>query len=141
MLTAIMMGVHRRTPSLISSSTRSSLLKDLATSSLVSSTLLRPILEVENGVTAVRRKATAGLMGLHQGDCRESRTSVLPAAQRTAAESSFDRVVEDSVAEFYAGNGKPGIVPGVYFHMLFIGDFEGIDTQRGTAWRCQASLS
>ena len=56
-------------------------------------------------------------------------------------EANFDRFVEDSVAEFYASHGRPGVAPGVYFRMLFIGYFEGIDTQRGIAWRCQDSLS
>ena len=56
-------------------------------------------------------------------------------------EANFDRFVEDSVAEFYASNGRPGVASGVYFRMLFIGYFEGIETQRGIAWRCQDSLS
>jgi len=56
-------------------------------------------------------------------------------------EASFDRFVEDSVAEFYASDGRPGVAPGVYFRMLFIGYFEAIDSQRGIAWRCQDSLS
>ena len=55
--------------------------------------------------------------------------------------AGFDRFVEDLVAPFYATTGRPGIPPGVYFRMLFIGYFEGIDSQRGIAWRCQDSLS
>ena len=35
-------------------------------------------------------------------------------------EANFDRFVEDSVAEFYASDGRPGVAPGVYFRMLFI---------------------
>ena len=31
--------------------------------------------------------------------------------------------------------------PGVYFRMLLVGYFEGIDSQRGIAWRCADSLS
>ena len=38
-------------------------------------------------------------------------------------------------------SGRPGIPPGVYFRMLFVGYFEGIDSQRGIAWRCADSLS
>ena len=56
-------------------------------------------------------------------------------------EASFDRFVEGSVAEFYASDGRPGVAPGVYFRMLFIGYFEAIDSQRGIAWRYQDSLS
>ena len=37
--------------------------------------------------------------------------------------------------------GKPSIPPGVYFRMLLVGYFEGIDSQRGIAWRCADSLS
>ena len=57
------------------------------------------------------------------------------------AEVGFDRFVEDLVEPYYAQNGRPGIAPGVYFRMLFVGYFEGIDSQRGIAWRCADSLS
>lgn len=57
------------------------------------------------------------------------------------SEAGFDRFVEQLVEPFYARKGRPGIVPGVYFRMLFIGYFEGIDSQRGIAWRCEDSLS
>ena len=56
-------------------------------------------------------------------------------------EAGFDQFVEDLVAPYYADGGRPGIAPGVYFRMLFIGYFEGIDSQRGIAWRCEDSLS
>src|SRR4029077_12853228 len=39
------------------------------------------------------------------------------------------------------GPGRPSIAPGVYFRMLFVGYFEGLDSQRGIAWRCNDSLS
>ena len=32
-------------------------------------------------------------------------------------------------------------LPGVYFRMVMIGYFEGIDSERGIAWRCGDSLS
>ena len=60
---------------------------------------------------------------------------------RLLAEAGFDRFVEDLVEEYYAERGRPGIAPGVYFRMLFVGYFEGIDSQRGIAWRCADSLS
>lgn len=34
-----------------------------------------------------------------------------------------------------------GVPPGVYFRMLMVGYFEGIDSERGIAWRCADSLS
>ena len=60
---------------------------------------------------------------------------------RLLAEAGFDRFVEDLVEEYYADGGRPGIAPGGYFRMLFVGYFEGIDSQRGIAWRCADSLS
>ena len=54
---------------------------------------------------------------------------------------SFDRFVEDLCREFYAEAGRPGIPPGVYFRMLLIGYFEGIDSERGIDWRCSDSLT
>jgi len=58
------------------------------------------------------------------------------------ADGDFDDFVEELCEPFYADNiGRPGIPPGVYFRMLFVGYFEGIDSQRGIAWRCADSRS
>ena len=56
------------------------------------------------------------------------------------AEAGFDSHVETLCAPYYRDGGRPGIPPGVYFRMVFIGYFEGIDSQRGIAWRCADSL-
>ncbi len=59
-------------------------------------------------------------------------------------EAGFDRFVESACASFYdagVAGGRPGIPPGTYFRMLFVGYFEGIDSQRGIAWRCADSLA
>jgi transposase len=54
----------------------------------------------------------------------------------------FDREVESACERFYHEKlGRPGIAPGVYFRMLLIGYFEGIDSERGIAWRVADSLS
>ena len=54
----------------------------------------------------------------------------------------FDDFVEELCEPYYAGSvGRPSIPPGVYFRMLLVGYFEGIDSQRGIAWRCSDSLS
>src|SRR5215475_6715519 len=37
--------------------------------------------------------------------------------------------------------GRPGLAPGVYFRLLLIGYFEGIDSERGISWRVGDSLS
>lgn len=58
------------------------------------------------------------------------------------AEADFDRFVEGLCRPHYADDvGRPSLPPGTYFRMLFVGYFEGIDSQRGIAWRCADSLS
>ena len=43
---------------------------------------------------------------------------------------------------FYAdGVGRPSLPPGTYFRLLLIGYFEGIDSERGIAWRTADSLA
>jgi transposase len=57
-------------------------------------------------------------------------------------EVGFDRYVEDLCRAHYAdGVGRESIPPGRYFRMLFVGYFEGLDSQRAIAWRCSDSLS
>jgi transposase len=59
------------------------------------------------------------------------------------AEAGFDAWVEGRCRSYYAADGtagRPSIPPGVYFRMLLVGYFEGIDSQRGIAWRCADSL-
>lgn len=56
-------------------------------------------------------------------------------------EAGFDRWVEGLCEEFYSDRGRGSIPPGRYFRMLFVGYFEGIESQRGIAWRCDDSLS
>lgn len=57
------------------------------------------------------------------------------------AEAGFDDFAEKLCAGYYKSGGRPGIPPGVYFRMLLIGYFEGLDSQRGIAWRCADSLA
>lgn len=56
-------------------------------------------------------------------------------------EAGFDEFVEKLCAPYYQEGGRPGIPPGVYFRMLLVGYFEGLDSQRGIAWRCADSLA
>ena len=54
----------------------------------------------------------------------------------------FDAVVEKLCASFYAEKmGRSGLTPGIYFRSLMIGFFEGIESERGIAWRVKDSLS
>jgi transposase len=58
------------------------------------------------------------------------------------AKHDFDRFVEGICQRFYAATmGRPGLAPGIYFRLLLIGYFEGIDSERGIAWRAGDSLS
>jgi hypothetical protein len=47
-------------------------------------------------------------------------------------EHGFDDFAEAQCAAFYAETmGRPGLAPGIYFRLLLIGYFEGIDSERG----------
>jgi transposase len=57
-------------------------------------------------------------------------------------DKKFDEYVEAICEDFYAGEvGRPGLSPGIYFRLLMVGYFEGIDSERGIAWRASDSLS
>jgi transposase len=61
---------------------------------------------------------------------------------RLLEERDFDEFVERQCSRFYAVKmGRPGLVPGRYFRLLLIGYFEGIDGERGIAWRAGDSLA
>ena len=53
----------------------------------------------------------------------------------------FDRCVEGLCRRFYAKvMGRPSLEPGRYFRLL-LGYFEGLDSERGIAWRATDSLA
>jgi transposase len=58
-------------------------------------------------------------------------------------EHNFDQKVEALCRKFYKNSpyGRPSMAPGVYFRCLLIGYFEGLDSERGIAWRAADSLS
>src|SRR5262252_6221186 len=57
-------------------------------------------------------------------------------------ERGFDGFVEEQCERFYAERmGRPSLAPGRYFRLLLIGYFEGIDSERGMAWRAADSLA
>jgi transposase len=60
------------------------------------------------------------------------------------AEHEFDSWIERRCIQYYNQQvdcGRPSLPPGTYFRMLFIGYFEGLDSQRGIAWRCSDSFT
>src|ERR1700694_1039694 len=57
-------------------------------------------------------------------------------------QAGLDEFCERECKRFYAdGGGRPSLAPGVYFRLILIGFFEGIDSERGIAWRVADSLS
>ena len=56
--------------------------------------------------------------------------------------ADFDGFCEKSCAGFYhAELGRPSLAPGIYFRSMMVGFFEGIDSERGIAWRLADSLT
>lgn len=54
----------------------------------------------------------------------------------------FDQRVEALCRKYYkSSSGRPSMTPGTYFRMMLLGYFEGIDSERGIAWRAADSLS
>ena len=57
-------------------------------------------------------------------------------------EHGFDEFAEQRCEKFYAAHtGRPSLTPGSYFRCLLIGYLEGIDSERGIAWRLADSIS
>lgn len=60
---------------------------------------------------------------------------------RILDDRAFDGFVEDLCRKFYHERmGRPSLAPAVYFRLMLIGYFEGIDSERGMAWRVADSL-
>jgi transposase len=58
------------------------------------------------------------------------------------AEAGFEEFAQAQCRKFYAPtNGRPSMPPGVYFRALLVGYFEGLDSERGIAWRCEDSMA
>jgi transposase len=61
---------------------------------------------------------------------------------RALESEGFDAFVEGRCRRFYAPVlGRPGLAPGRYFRLLLVGYFEGLDSERGMAWRAADSLA
>ena len=60
----------------------------------------------------------------------------------TLAVADFDGFCEECCRTFYHDRlGRPSLAPGVYFRLQLIGFFEGVESERGIAWRVADSLS
>ena len=62
-----------------------------------------------------------------------------PFYERLNQTAGFDAFVEGLCAPFYAR--RPSLAPDRYFRLLFVGYFEGLDSERAIAWRAVDSLS
>ena len=61
---------------------------------------------------------------------------------KVLGKAGFDDFVEQRCAQFYAaGMGRPSLAPGIYIRLLVVGYFEGLDSERGMAWRAADSLA
>ena len=72
-------------------------------------------------------------------------TAAHPFYQRLNAlldEHDFDAFVEGLCQPYYAATmGRSSVAPGIYFRLLLVGYFEGVDSERGIAWRGADSLA
>jgi transposase len=56
-------------------------------------------------------------------------------------QAGFDEFCEARCRQFYHEKlGRPSLAPGMYFRVMLIGFFEGIESERGIAWRVADSL-
>ncbi len=56
--------------------------------------------------------------------------------------AGFDAFSERECRGFYAPvMGRPSLAPGRYFRLMLLGYFEGLDSERGMAWRASDSLA
>lgn len=96
-----------------------------------------------NGMTMGRRRnEQKGLFVPHTEIPRSDGHPFYVALERVLGGRDFDRFVEKECAKYYAEKvGRPSLAPGVYFRCLMVGYFEGIDSERGIAWRAADSLS
>jgi len=90
-----------------------------------------------------RRRSTQGQLWVASSDLpRSPGHPFYLKLNKLLGEHDFDEFVESICSRFYSESlGRPSIPPGVYFRMLLIGFFEGIDSERGIAWRCADSMS
>ncbi len=90
-----------------------------------------------------RRRSTQGQLWVSSSDLpRSPGHPFYVNLNKLLNQHGFDEFVEDRCARFYSESlGRPSIPPGVYFRMLLVGFFEGLDSERGIAWRCADSMS
>ncbi len=89
-----------------------------------------------------RKREEQGALWIAAGDLPQSGGHPFYVqVNRILDSAGFDRFVEARCRGFYADKmGRPSLPPAMYFRLLLIGYFEGIDSERGIAWRLADSL-
>jgi len=91
--------------------------------------------------TRRRRRRQEGLWVGHQELAKGPAHPFYDRVNELLQAEQFDVFAEKECAKFYAkNNGRPSLTPGIYFRLLLVGYFEGIDSERGIAWRAADSL-
>ena len=88
-----------------------------------------------------RRGESQGSMWVSAEQMRSPGHPFYDALGGLLASVDFDGKLEELCEPYYREGGRPGIPPGVYYRMLFVGYFEGLGSQRAIEWRCADSLS
>jgi transposase len=90
-----------------------------------------------------RKRRRQQVSGSPPGICqRRPRTRFYRRLNALLDEQQFDEFVEGACRSFYAETlGRPSLTPGMNFRLLLVGYFEGIDSERGIAWRAADSLA
>lgn len=90
-----------------------------------------------------RKRERQGSLWISSSDLpRSAGHPFYEALNRELQAGGFDTFVEEACRKFYVDQlGRPSLAPSVYFRMLLVGYFEGIDSERGIAWRCSDSLA
>ena len=90
-----------------------------------------------------KRKAKQQALGVSTNEIPKAASHPFYAKVNEVLEKhKLDRRLEHLCRRYYKPTfGRPSLAPGVYFRLLLIGFFEGIDSERGIAWRVADSLS
>jgi transposase len=93
--------------------------------------------------TRKKRERQQGLWIATQDMVESPRNAFYDRLNQILDEHKFDHKVEWLCRKFYKKSpyGRPSMAPGIYFRALLIGYFEGLDSERGIAWRLADSLS
>jgi len=95
-----------------------------------------------HGDGQAQTRSAASDVGHDNGPADGCEPPFLHALESAPRDHGFDDFAEAQCAGFYAETmGRPGLPPGIYFRLLLIGYFEGIDSERGIAWRAADSLA